>query len=624
VRGAGQGREDAIDWHTMQTRSVLAALAAGPFLTSLSAAQWSSDPTQNLAVADAQSDQNLAKLAATADGGTWVSWFDGIGSGWDVRVQRLEADGTERFVHDGLLVADRNFSSTQDYGLDLDVNGDALLAFRDPRPGGIQITAAKVTDAGLQPWGVNGVVLTNTATFVASPKIAGTADGGAVIAWTEGGDVKLQKVDANGVSLWANVVTLTPATGTYTVADLHDFGNDVILSFVHATGGFSAPRHLRTQRFDAAGSPLWGAGSLAVFDGGSLQIGNFPAFSVDASGGALFTWYASAPALQSFVQRIDAAGNELFVHNGVPVATTAARVRVSPDAALDAATGDVYVAWREQSATQAMQGVSAQRIDAAGSRLWTDDGVTLVPLGAPVQDLVRVVVGGPGGGVLVGWSTAPSFGTDVLGAVHLAPTGVVDVPYFGVATTPSQKMRLATARSRIGAGQALLAWTDARGDGDIYAQNVGFDGTLGGSPALGARYCGPAVVNSGGASATISATGSAVVALDDLSLHADELARNAFSYFLASRTQGFVANAGGSQGNLCLGGAIGRNVGGQVVNSGATGSVTVLAPLGTMPQPAGPVAVLAGETWHFQCWFRDSVGGAATSNFSDGLALLFL
>ncbi len=43
-----------------------------------------------------------------------------------------------------------------------------------------------------------------------------------------------------------------------------------------------------------------------------------------------------------------------------------------------------------------------------------------------------------------------------------------------------------------------------------------------------------------------------------------------------------------------------------------------------MPQPAGPVAVVAGETRHFQCWFRDSVGGAATSNFSDGLSLLFL
>jgi hypothetical protein len=598
----------------MQIWTGLAALTALSLSSSRVHAQWSSDPAQNLAVADAPSDQNLAKLAATADGGTWVSWFDGIGSGWDVRVQRLEADGSERFVHDGLLVADRDFSSTQDYGLDLDVNGDALLAFRDPRPGSVQITAAKVTGAGSQPWGVNGVVLTSTASFVASPKVAGTADGGAV---------KLQKVDASGAPQWASAVTLTPAAGSYSVADLHDAGNDVILSFVHQTGGFTSPRHLRAQRFDAAGAPLWGAGSLAVFDGGSLQIGNFPAFSTDTAGGALFTWYASAPTLQSFVQRIDAAGSEVFAHNGVAVATAAARVRVSPDAALDAASGDVYVAWREQNTTQSQQGVSAQRIDAAGNRLWTDDGVTLVPLGAPVQDLVRVVAGGVAGGALVVWSSAPSFGTDVLGAAHLAPTGVVDVPYFGVATTPSQKMRLVAAKSRIGGGQALLAWTDARGDGDIYAQNVGFDGALGGAPTLGTRYCGPAAVNSSGAPASISATGSAVVALDDLSLHAVDLARNAFSYFLASRTQGFVANAGGSQGNLCLGGAIGRNVGGQVVNSGATGSVTVLAPLGTMPQPTGPVSVLAGETWHFQCWFRDSVGGAATSNFSDGLALLF-
>jgi hypothetical protein len=88
----------------MKTRSALVSLAASALLVPISAAQWSSDPAQNLAVADAASDQNLAKLAATADGGTWVSWFDGIGSGWDVRVQRLEADGSERFAHNGLLV----------------------------------------------------------------------------------------------------------------------------------------------------------------------------------------------------------------------------------------------------------------------------------------------------------------------------------------------------------------------------------------------------------------------------------------------------------------------------------------------------------------------------------------
>ena len=28
-------------------------------------------------------------------------------------------------------------------------------------------------------------------------------------------------------------------------------------------------------------------------------------------------------------------------------------------------------------------------------------------------------------------------------------------------------------------------------------------------------------------------------------------------------------------------------------------------------------AAMAGETWNFQAWFRDVVGGATTSNFSD-------
>lgn len=600
------------------------ALAFAVLAAPLSA-QWSTDPAQNLAVADAASDQNLAKLAPTADGGAWVSWFDGLASGWDVRVQKLGADGVERFAHNGLLVADRAFTSTQDYGLDLDVNGDALLAFRDTRPGGTQVTAAKVTLAGTQPWGTSGSVLTNTASFVASPKIAGTSDGGAVVAWSEGAEVKLQRLDAGGAPLWGAGVTLTPSVGSYSVADLHADGDEVVLALVHATGGFSAPRHLRAQRFDASGAPLWGVGTLAVFDGGSLQIGNFPAFKLDAAGGALFAWYASSPALQSFVQRIDAAGIERFAHNGVAVATTAGRVRVNPDAALDEATGAVFVAWREQNGAQSQQGISAQRIDVGGNRLWSDDGVTLVALGAPVQDLARVVVGGAQGGALVLWSEAPTFATDVLYGVHLDATGAVDVPRFDVASTPSQKMRLATAKSRLGAGSALLAWTDARADaGDIFAQSVGFDGALGVTPAFGVNYCGPAPLNASGRSAVIAATGSSVVADDDLHLTGTGLTTHAFAYFIASRTQSFTPHPGGSAGTLCLGGAILRNVGGQIANSGALGTVSGHPPLGTLSQPILPNPVMPGDTWHFQCWFRDSLGGFATSNFTDGVSVTFL
>ena len=122
----------------------------------------------------------------------------------------------------------------------------------------------------------------------------------------------------------------------------------------------------------------------------------------------------------------------------------------------------------------------------------------------------------------------------------------------------------------------------------------------------------------------IGATGSATVASNNLTLEASSLPLNAFGFFLASRTQGSVNQPGGSQGVLCLGGQIGRYVGpGQIKNSGATGAFSLALNLAQTPTPTGPVAIAAGETWNFQCWYRDAVGGSATSNFTNGLNVVF-
>jgi hypothetical protein len=85
-----------------------------------------------------------------------------------------------------------------------------------------------------------------------------------------------------------------------------------------------------------------------------------------------------------------------------------------------------------------------------------------------------------------------------------------------------------------------------------------------------------------------------------------------------------VNQPGGSQGVLSLGGSIGRYVGpGQIRNTGATGSFSLVLDLAATPTPTGLVQVVAGETWNFQSWHRDAVGGTATSNFTDALELLF-
>src|SRR5688572_26870295 len=91
---------------------------------------------------------------------------------------------------------------------------------------------------------------------------------------------------------------------------------------------------------------------------------------------------------------------------------------------------------------------------------------------------------------------------------------------------------------------------------------------------VGAAYCGPAALNSTGLPGRCSARGSDNAAWNDVTLSASDLPLNASAYFLSSQSQGFVAHPGGSQGNLCLAGSIGRYVGpGQVMSSGAQGRV---------------------------------------------------
>lgn len=155
--------------------------------------------------------------------------------------------------------------------------------------------------------------------------------------------------------------------------------------------------------------------------------------------------------------------------------------------------------------------------------------------------------------------------------------------------------------------------------------SIGGDvGGGGGTPTIGTSYC-TAVPNSTGAAAVMSAEGSTALANNDVLLTAGSLPTASFGYFLTSSMQGFVANPGGSQGNLCLSGAIGRYVGpGQIQNSGMAGEIQLAIDLTMHPTPSGIVMVQAGETWNFTAWYRDSVGGTATSNFADGLEIMFL
>ncbi|MFT7677473.1 MAG: hypothetical protein ACI8QC_001451 [Planctomycetota bacterium] len=144
--------------------------------------------------------------------------------------------------------------------------------------------------------------------------------------------------------------------------------------------------------------------------------------------------------------------------------------------------------------------------------------------------------------------------------------------------------------------------------------------------SFGTNYCGPAAVNTTGQPGIMSGSGSLVASDNNLTLVASQLPPNEFGIFITSPTQGFIANPGGSDGNLCLGGNIGRYnaaAGYGVLDSGAGGSFSLSPDLTNTPTPSGPLSVMSGETHNFQAWYRDFVGGMPTSNFTDGLSLTF-
>lgn len=140
-----------------------------------------------------------------------------------------------------------------------------------------------------------------------------------------------------------------------------------------------------------------------------------------------------------------------------------------------------------------------------------------------------------------------------------------------------------------------------------------------GDNAAGA-FCTPQSSNSTGLPARLSVLGSDLPGHDFLVADCRDLPSNRFAYLLASQTQGFVPMPGGSQGNLCLVGNVARFVQ-QVQSSASAGVFRIELDLSAFPANP-PQPVQAGDTWHFQVWYRDQ-NPAPTSNFSTGYTFAF-
>jgi len=232
-------------------------------------------------------------------------------------------------------------------------------------------------------------------------------------------------------------------------------------------------------------------------------------------------------------------------------------------------------------------------------------GVFFLPTNAPGSTVLRATTAVNGNGtVIVGrdsdgdaWRWTAATGVHALGTLGGLYAGATSVD---------------------DSGTVVVGWSF-----DSQSTQRGFRWQLGAAAPIGARYC-TAESNSSGGAAELRIVGSNEASENFVRLEATGLPQRSFGLFMTSRTARNSQHFAGGQGRLCLGGGFGLYNGpGQVQVTDGGGAIALDIDVTRTPQAGGFVGVVAGETWHYQAWYRD-VNPALTSNLTDAIALRFM
>ncbi len=456
-------------------------------------AQWVDDPAVNTPVVQSSGDQDVIKLAVAPDASSWVGWFDFQPGGIEVRVQRLDAGGNATFPAAGLLVSDHPQDTfVVDWDLRADAAGNCMLTFVDIRAGGdFDVYAYLIAPDGTFLWGPDGVAVSDNAEFEADPRIIQNTLGDYLVVWPRfdvDPGLYVQRIDASGaIQLPAGGVRFysdgaeEPAFVEVIPTTLGEF----VCSWVRDTSSFLSDRHVMAGRYDADGvfSEEWRE-PLVISDATSVPIAHRPRLIPDPIDDAIIVWHDTRDGdFDCYVQMVETGGSVRWVPGGLAASLEPARQQLDPAVAIDPITSDIMIVFRNTDSIQDMQGLRIQRFArGSGLRLLTDSGAAVTTFNDEYDAPPRLVA--CLGGVAALCEIQPFSGVgnfDGVLALHRIQSdgSLIDAGgALGVGTTLSAKGRLSLAPAPGGA--VIAAWTDDRaGDGDVLAQRINEDGSLG-------------------------------------------------------------------------------------------------------------------------------------------------
>ena len=465
--------------------SFLVIVSCAPLI----AGEWASDPAENLAIAAKTGEQALPKIAVDSTGIAYVSWFTTETGVYNVRLQRLDNNGNALWPENGILVSDKPQDTwITDYDLAVDPSGYAVITFTDLRTGDSNPVCYRISPDGDMMWGQDGILLADDIIFDPSPKVCVTTQGNSIFAWQSAPDtgdsqIKLQKVSPDGQLLWGDGITLSKTGISLTSPYLLQAEGDYAYLIWHEqTGPYYAPnRGLYVQKLDVNGNFLWETNTVVYSPVTSGPV-VYLEMCRDDSGGIIFSWYRAYDSqhFHCYVQHMDADGTITMPADGVLASVSTQRNHMYPVPAYLPQTQEIVLFFSEQDLDQITRGMYAQKFDLQGNRLWGDEGKQLIALSNNDYGLFTAD-GIDNTAICILQAAVFGTGTDSkLQAVMLDDQGNYVWPEQFIDLSSVQSEKVYNVMTNYYMGQWVAVWEDRRNDfGDIYAQNIQPDGTLG-------------------------------------------------------------------------------------------------------------------------------------------------
>ena len=460
--------------------------------------QWSDDAAINTPVCTDEGEQTLCKVAIGANDNVFISYFDFSTGNYNVMLQYLNRDGF--FLWDEpLVVSDHNQDSwISDYDTKADHEGNCVTVFSDIRNGNTNPVIYKISPTGQHLWGPDGIVLSSDPSEEYSPVLCVTSENKVVAAFTRMTDSNYPLVmvafDENGNALWqeGGLVLVPEGNFAYWVPILVPVsGGDFIVVVTKKNGtSLYAPRYIYAMRYHIDGSPAWSQETV-ISDAGGINSWTDIQVKADGHDGVIVAWHDdrnSDNVSSAFVQHVDGDGNLLLEEDGVELSLSANHQRFYPQIAGQDESGDIFLFWYETDYDQISSGLVGQAISSIGTRLWGQNGKTIISLGNDTYGIFGADLQNEQCYVFYG---AYGFAAnDVRIKATCTDRGgnfVWQTPHIFISNTNQEVIH--PYLSAYAYQQWIFGFTSTRsGTYDIYAQNLNDDGTLGVNPIAIPEY----------------------------------------------------------------------------------------------------------------------------------------